>query len=54
MPIYDYICGKCKKKFNVTMSITAHGKKRVQCPKCSSKAVVRSFQPFFATTSKKS
>jgi hypothetical protein len=26
----------------------------VQCPKCSSKAVARSFQPFFATTSKKS
>ena len=53
MPIYDYICGKCNKKFNVTMSITAHGKKRVQCPKCSSKAVMRSFQPFFAHNFKK-
>ena len=54
MPIYDYACKKCGKKFAVTMPITEHGKKKVQCPKCSSKQVSRLIQAVFATTSKKS
>jgi len=54
MPVYDYKCEKCRKKFTLTMSIGEHGTKRVRCPKCRSTKVARVFQPFFANTSKKS
>ncbi|MEW6156319.1 MAG: zinc ribbon domain-containing protein [Verrucomicrobiota bacterium] len=54
MPTYDYSCKKCGRKFSLTMTMGEHEKKRVQCPKCHSKDVNQSMQPFFATTSKKS
>jgi putative FmdB family regulatory protein len=54
MPSYEYVCQKCRKKFALQMTISEHEKKKVKCPKCSSKAVVQQVQSFFATTSKKS
>ncbi len=54
MPTYDYICNKCRKKFTVVMTISAHDKKRVRCPKCSSVRVEQQYHSFFAVTSKKS
>ena len=54
MPVYDYRCAKCKKKFSVTMSISDHDKKTVKCPKCGSGKVERQLAAFYAVTSKKS
>jgi len=54
MAEYDYTCGKCRKKFTLTMSIGEYGAKRVKCPKCASAKVNRILAPFFAQTSKKS
>jgi putative FmdB family regulatory protein len=54
MPIYDYTCRKCGKKFSVTHSITEHDHKRVRCPKCSSRKLERRITSFLAKTSKKS
>jgi len=34
MPIYEYLCKKCDKSFTLTMSISEHEKKTVQCPDC--------------------
>jgi putative FmdB family regulatory protein len=54
MPTYDYICGKCGKRFSKSLTIAEHDRRRVNCPKCSSKQVNQRVQPFFATTSRKS
>jgi len=36
------------------MTISAHDKKKVKCPKCASAKTDQLVQSFFATTSKKS
>lgn len=54
MPTYEYLCKKCGKKFTEVMSISEHDKKKVACPKCSSKDVVQAVTSFYANTSKKS
>ncbi|GEM_PF-197024 len=54
MPVYDYRCKKCGKKFSITMSITEHDTKRVKCPKCGSRSVEQQVAAFYAVTSKKS
>jgi len=54
MAIYDYRCGKCKKKFTVTMSIKEHDSRRVKCPKCGGRKVVQLVSAFSPITSKKS
>lgn len=36
MPIYEYICGKCRKKFEIFQKIT--DKPKTKCPKCQGKA----------------
>lgn len=54
MPVYEYVCRKCGKKFSVTMLISEHGKKTVRCPKCDSGDVAQQITSFFAQTAKKS
>ena len=54
MPVYDFRCGPCKKKFSLTMSISERSRRRVKCPKCSSVRVEPVFSGFFAKTSRKS
>lgn len=54
MPIYEYLCKKCKKKFTVTMSLAQYEKTKVKCPKCQSTQVEQEVHSFFAVTSKKS
>lgn len=54
MPVYDYRCTKCHKKFSVTMSIAEHETKKVKCPKCGSSKVERQLAAFYVVTSKKS
>jgi len=54
MPVYDYRCQNCKKKFTLTMTVSEHDKSKVACPKCGSKKVEQQYGAFFAVTSKKS
>jgi putative FmdB family regulatory protein len=54
MPIYEYRCTTCRKRFTVSMPISRHGRTRPACPKCGSKAVAQVFSAFFAKTVRKS
>jgi putative FmdB family regulatory protein len=36
MPIYQYRCLSCKKRFEVFLSYTEYGEKNVHCPHCAS------------------
>jgi putative FmdB family regulatory protein len=54
MPIYEYRCTKCRKRFSDEQTISAHDKRRPTCPKCKSRAVEPIFSTFFAKTGRKS
>jgi putative FmdB family regulatory protein len=54
MPLYEYLCSSCNKKFSVTLTLEKHDKDRVKCPKCGSTKVEQQWAAFYATTSKKS
>lgn len=54
MPLYQYHCGNCNKRFTEQHSMHEHDGRRIQCPKCRSRKVNRVMEPFFARTSNKS
>jgi putative FmdB family regulatory protein len=54
MPRYEFLCEKCKKPFELTMTISGREKAKVRCPKCNGTKVVPQFSGFMAQTSKKS
>ena len=54
MPLYEYICRKCHKKFGEVLTIKEHDSKKIRCPKCKSEDVATVIEPFAAITSKKS
>jgi putative FmdB family regulatory protein len=54
MPIYEYLCKKCRKRFTLVMSVSEYEKKKIKCPKCQSTRVEQEVHTFFAVTSKKS
>ncbi len=54
MPVYEYVCSRCKKGFEVVKGITQYGKKAVICPKCRSKKVERRWSSVSVATSSKS
>lgn len=54
MPRYEFICEKCKKPFELTMTISEREKSMPKCPKCDGTKVVPQFSGFMAQTSKKS
>ncbi len=41
MPIYDYICLDCQKRFDVFMTYSEYGARPVACPHCTSANVRR-------------
>ncbi len=41
MPFYDYTCLNCSKRFDVFMSFSEYGTRRVTCPHCKSRKVRR-------------
>jgi putative FmdB family regulatory protein len=41
MPTYDFICNNCNQRFDVFMTFSEYGKKRVTCTHCKSKNVRR-------------
>jgi putative FmdB family regulatory protein len=54
MPIYEYRCAQCRKRFIHTMSIAEHSRRHPACPKCGSRQVQAVFSSFFAKTVRKS
>jgi putative FmdB family regulatory protein len=53
MPIYEYRCTRCRKRFKDEHAMSAHDKRRPACPKCKSRAVEQMFSTFFAQTGRK-
>ena len=54
MPHYEFVCGKCEKPFEVTMTITEREKAKIKCPACNSAKILPQLGPFMTQTSKKS
>jgi putative FmdB family regulatory protein len=54
MPMYDFRCLKCNRKFSKAMTISEFVRRRQTCPSCRSKRVEKQICGFFAMTSKKS
>jgi putative FmdB family regulatory protein len=54
MPLYEYFCKKCKKKFGEILTVKEHDTRKMRCPKCKSEDMEKVIEPFTAVTSKKS
>lgn len=54
MPDYSYGCQACKKTFTVHLTMLAHDKRRIKCPKCGSHKIHQKIAAFSVKTSKKS
>ena len=54
MPLYEFQCLNCNKKFTTTLSVTDFEKGKYQCPSCKSKKVEEQFTNVNVVTSKKS
>jgi putative FmdB family regulatory protein len=54
MPRYEFLCEKCKKPFELIMTISEREKAEVKCPKCKGTKVTPQLGGFMAQTSKKS
>lgn len=50
MPIYEYKCKKCGKKFELRLGFS-HDKKTLKCPECGCEDPDRVFSPFATTSS---
>lgn len=53
MPLYEYVCHKCHKKFGEVLTIKEHETKKLHCPKCQSTDLEKVIEPFFAKTASK-
>jgi putative FmdB family regulatory protein len=54
MPRYEYFFKKCKKPFELTMTISEREKAKPKCPACKGTQVTPQFGGFVAQTRKKS
>ena len=54
MPRYEFMCQKCEKEFELTMTISGRGKGEVKCPTCKGTKVVPLLASFTTQTTKKS
>ena len=54
MPKYEFACEKCKKPFDLTMTISQREKARIKCPTCNATKVTPQLSSFMTQTSKKS
>jgi len=54
MPLYEYRCASCNKKFSLKMSVAQMEKTRPKCPKCGSRKTEKLITGFVPVTSKKS
>jgi putative FmdB family regulatory protein len=54
MPVYEFRCLECKKKFTLPMSIKDFDKRRYSCPHCKSRKLEEQFTSVSVVTSRKS
>ena len=54
MPRYEFLCEKCQKPFELTMTVSEREKGKVRCPTCKSTRVVSQLSGFMGQTKKKS
>jgi putative FmdB family regulatory protein len=54
MPRYEFLCEKCQKPFELSMTISEREKAKPKCPACKGTNVVPQFSGFMAQTRKKS
>ena len=54
MPRYEFLCAKCKKPFELTMTISEREKVKPKCPKCKGTKVTPQLSGFMGQTAKKS
>ncbi len=54
MPVYEYRCLDCDKKFEVVETMAEHGEHEVLCPDCRKNNIERIWSRVVAVTSKKS
>ncbi|HKY33968.1 MAG TPA: FmdB family zinc ribbon protein [Candidatus Polarisedimenticolia bacterium] len=54
MPVYDFRCEECKKRFTLTLTVNQRTRGNIKCPKCSSRKVEQQYASVYAVTSKKS
>ncbi len=54
MPRYEFLCLKCRKPFELIMSISERQKTQPKCPKCKGTKVVPQLGGFMVQTAKKS
>ncbi len=43
MPIYEYICQKCSKRFDV---LVRNSRQKIECPQCRGKKLKKAFSVF--------
>lgn len=53
MPVYEYSCQNCGKRFEVRATLQEREKLAVRCPNCKSDKVTRTYSSFYAKTSRK-
>ena len=53
MPLYEYVCRKCRKKFSEVLTSREHDLKKIRCPRCGSAHAEKVIEPFFAKTESK-
>lgn len=54
MPTYEFYCEKCKKTYELILTVTDYEKKKYRCPKCKSTKLTQQITAFTAITSSKS
>lgn len=55
MPVYDFRCEACHKKFSLTLTVDARTRGAgLKCPKCASRKVEQLYTAVYAVTSRKS
>ncbi len=54
MPTYEYLCEKCQKPFEITMTLSKREKAKIRCPKCKSTNITPQLSGIRVQTSKKS
>jgi putative FmdB family regulatory protein len=54
MPAYAFMCARCKKTFDVVLTVAARAAAKVACPTCGGGEITPEMAIFTANTSRKS
>lgn len=54
MPLYEFRCADCRKKFSLHLTLTDFDRKRYRCPKCKGRKLEKLISRVSVVTSRKS